>query len=150
MPKRQTIAEGFEKYAGRSPSASLCWEWLGSFDTDGYARFGAEGKYHRGSRVSWVIHRGEIPAGLSVLHSCDNRGCCNPDHLFLGTQDDNVKDCRAKGRDRFGRGRGAYFHAPRKEWRMAIKINGKRIHKGPYKTYRSARSAYLRLARSAQ
>jgi hypothetical protein len=51
------------------------------------------------SRVSWQIHCGEIPAGLQVLHKCDNPRCVRPDHLFLGTIADNVHDMLAKGRN---------------------------------------------------
>lgn len=49
-------------------------------------------------RHSWAIHFGEIPTGLWVLHRCDNRKCVRPDHLFLGTSDDNIADKLAKGR----------------------------------------------------
>lgn len=49
-------------------------------------------------RVSWEVHNGEIPVGMNVLHRCDNAGCVNPAHLFLGTQADNIKDMFAKGR----------------------------------------------------
>ena len=55
-------------------------------------------------RISWRIHRGEIPNGLLVLHKCDNRACVNPEHLFLGDYGDNFRDCIAKGRFNFRRG----------------------------------------------
>lgn len=55
-----------------------------------------------GHRSSWIIHKGSIPFGLSVLHSCDNKICTNPDHLFLGTNEDNVNDMLYKKRNPIG------------------------------------------------
>ena len=81
-----------------------CWEWLGSKDRKGYGRIketlrNGNLKAHR---VSYELHLGPIPTGLWVLHTCDNPSCVCPDHLFLGTNDDNVKDQLAKGRSRKG------------------------------------------------
>lgn len=56
----------------------------------------------RAHRVSYEIHKGPISEGLSVLHTCDNPPCDNPDHLFIGTRDDNNKDCKEKGRNARG------------------------------------------------
>ncbi len=69
----------------------------------GYMRFGIDHRMIYAHRVAWMIEKGEIPPGLQVLHNCpdgDNPACVNPDHLFLGTQGDNVRDCYHKGRDR--------------------------------------------------
>jgi hypothetical protein len=83
-----------------------CWLWTGARDQHGYGSLSVahEGRERRrsvpvkASRVSWQIHNGPIPAGMWVLHRCDNPPCVRPDHLFLGTQLDNMRDASAKGR----------------------------------------------------
>lgn len=78
-----------------------CWLWAGATNRGGYGKIGA-GARGTGTRdvhrVSWELAFGPIPPGLLVLHRCDVRRCVRPDHLFLGTQRDNVHDARAKGR----------------------------------------------------
>lgn len=78
-----------------------CWEWQGA-TYKGYGRLTRDGTAASGyvwtHRYSWEFHRGPIPAGLGVLHHCDNRRCVRPDHLFLGTNGDNNRDARRKGR----------------------------------------------------
>lgn len=76
-----------------------CWIWQGQIDALGYGKIYSRDKVPiRAHRVFWTIHRGAIPKGLSVLHKCDVRSCVNPDHLFLGTQQDNMDDMKAKGK----------------------------------------------------
>jgi hypothetical protein len=78
---------------------SGCWEWLRAVRTDGYGTVKDRRDITVGAhRVSWQEHKGEIPEGLHVLHKCDNKLCVNPDHLFLGTHKDNMKDMIGKGR----------------------------------------------------
>jgi hypothetical protein len=84
-----------------------CWEWQGVRSPLGYGRYyPAMGVKLQSHRHAYELAHGAIPEGMHVLHRCDNPPCCNPDHLFLGTHADNMKDRQAKGRTRTGVLRG--------------------------------------------
>lgn len=75
-----------------------CWIWTGSLNKTGYGQFGVGGKAVLAHRMSYELFKGPIPKGMHILHSCDNPSCVNPDHLFLGTHQDNMDDKVAKNR----------------------------------------------------
>jgi|GEM_PF-1842294 len=75
-----------------------CWEWAGSCMRLGYGMFRLDGLWQPAHRVAWKLVNGEIPEGLDILHKCDNRKCVNPNHLSIGTQNDNMYDMVKKGR----------------------------------------------------
>ena len=75
-----------------------CLEYQGVRNSDGYGQIKVDGKMLLAHRVAYELAHGPIPSGLCVCHRCDNPSCCNPDHLFLGTHNENVKDMIDKGR----------------------------------------------------
>ena len=112
------MAVGRLKFANAQPLVSLrffakvritsnCWEWLGAHTGTakrrGYGCFSIDGKIHRTNRLMYEWKTGKpIPAGLHVLHSCDNSRCVNPSHLYLGDHDRNMRDKVERGRQRNG------------------------------------------------
>jgi hypothetical protein len=99
---RPSIFVRFEKHYIPEPNSG-CWLWTAA-DTEGEPKFSVEGQTDDAARASWRLYKGAIPTGLQVLHRCDMPLCVNPDHLFLGTQSDNMADMKAKGRGRAPKG----------------------------------------------
>jgi hypothetical protein len=75
-----------------------CWIWKRGRTAAGYGQFGIAQRKGYAHRFSWIIANGPIPAGMHILHRCDNPPCVNPAHLLLGTHDENMKDAARKGR----------------------------------------------------
>lgn len=99
------LAERFWESVDMSQGPNACWPWQKFRDKPmGYGVVSYNGKPRRAHRIAWTIRRGPTPEGIDVLHRCDNPPCCNPKHLWLGTDLDNRRDCLAKGRARFARG----------------------------------------------
>jgi hypothetical protein len=108
--KYTPLAERFERHYIPEPMSG-CFLWTAAVTPDGYgllakerANQGDGGSMLLAHRASWELHRGPILDDLHVLHSCDNPCCVNPDHLFLGTHSDNMKDSVAKGRKNNAKG----------------------------------------------
>ena len=117
------------RFMGKVAKSQSCWIWMASVNKDGYGYFRLGASMAKAHRVSWKIHKGEILGGLSVLHKCDNPSCVNPDHLWLGTQSDNIRDMHEKGRANKASGlkNGAHIHPerlPRGERNGRSKISG--------------------------
>lgn len=98
-----------ERFWEKVDKSGDCWLWLGFVEPRGYGQFCETGtrKTVPAHRVAWELHHGEtIPAGLFVCHRCDVRHCVNPDHLWLGDHDENMKDMTSKGRQARGERHG--------------------------------------------
>lgn len=98
----KTLKQRFEAKYKINPVTG-CWDWVASSTRgNGYGEFKVNGRALSSHRVSYELYVAPITNGLQVLHTCDNRKCVNPNHLFLGTHADNMADKVAKGRQAKG------------------------------------------------
>jgi len=97
MPRFASLKAKLDHYSAPFVSGR-CREWLGGKTRGGYGELRWEGRPQYAHRLAYTEYVGPIPEGMQVLHSCDNRGCVNDEHFFLGTHTDNMADKIAKGR----------------------------------------------------
>lgn len=90
--------EAIERLMRHTNKTDGCWDWIGGKRKDGYGIVIINYGHHRAHRVSYLAHKGSLAPGLVVCHSCDRPACINPDHLFAGTQRDNLHDMKTKQR----------------------------------------------------
>jgi len=91
-------------------TSGACWLWQGHRESHGYGVFHFQGKPQRAHRLAWLFTHGDLPADMVILHRCDNPSCVRPDHLALGTHQDNIADKVAKDRQARGDANGARRH----------------------------------------
>lgn len=96
--KSRPLRERFWSKVDRSGGPDACWPWTASLRGKGYGAISVGGKNRIAPRVAWHLANGPLADGENVLHRCDNRLCCNPAHLFLGSLSDNNWDMAKKGR----------------------------------------------------
>lgn len=99
------IQRFWDKVNKNSPNG--CWEWTASKRKPGYGAFKFGGKVYDTHRFVWnILLKHPVPDDKIVCHKCDNRICVNPDHLYLGTYQENVRDMQSRGRDNYAHGEG--------------------------------------------
>lgn len=100
MPAKYTPEQRITEFWNKVAIAGEddCWLWKGACIKKGYGQVGWFDRLELAHRVSYELSTGKAPGELFVLHKCDNRRCCNPAHLFLGTNTDNMRDMEQKGR----------------------------------------------------
>lgn len=88
------------RFDGQVQKSDGCWLWTGHVNTWGYGNIRVNGRWALTHRLAWERANGPIPEGLSILHRCDDPRCVRPDHLYAGTQRENVRDQVERGRKR--------------------------------------------------
>ena len=155
--------EQLERFETKFRKTRRCWIWQGQLNvcprSGGYGCFQLNGRPRRAHRIAWIVYRGPIPPGMFVCHSCDNRACVNPKHLWLGTPKQNTADMMRKGRniapagERNGNARltseqvALIFLARGSHAQIAARFGISLIHVGNIRTRRAWKSATQRLKR---
>jgi len=111
-----------DRFWSKVDTSGECWVWIGHRNKRGYGAFHIKDRLYQAHRLSWEIANSPIPEGLYVCHHCDNPSCVRPDHLFVGTPTDNIRDAIQKGR-----------------WHHSPPPKGRRFQKGHPVYYRSAK-----------
>ena len=138
MNKRRIIPPLSAKDEGRfwqkvtKGNPDVCWEWNSNRSYNGYGRFRMPAGWYGAHRIAYTLTKGLIAKDALVLHTCDNPGCVNPGHLWLGNQTDNMADMFKKGRGRraMGKDNGAYTHPekmPRGEDHGSSKLKPRQV-----------------------
>lgn len=105
-PPEERLIFGLSDYG----VAGKCWGWKRAISSNGYGAIGVDGGLKGTHVLAYELWVGPVPEGLHVLHHCDNPPCCNPEHLRVGTREDNMQDMVSRGRSR--NGREARTHCP--------------------------------------
>jgi HNH endonuclease len=127
-----------QRFWSRVTKTEDCWIWTGTM-SNGCGCMQYNGTQQLAHRISWQIAHGPIAKGLCVCHHCDNRKCVRPDHLFLGTQTDNMRDMRAKGRGHHLPPRRGEHHGMAKLTENDVRTIRSEYAKGGISAYRLAK-----------
>ena len=132
-----------EVFLSKIEKTPTCWLWNGGVNKrHGYGYFKLKRTSIGAHRISYSIFKGDIPDGLHVLHTCDNKKCVNPDHLFLGNAQDNMTDKTLKGRasrkSMSSKYPGVGWIKNKQKWKAYLTYKGKTYHLGYFDTEEDA------------
>lgn len=106
MAKKFTVEQFWKRI--KIKDVNECWDWLSSLDTSGYGQLTISYQNQRAHRIAWEITHGEIPKDKMVLHKCNNKKCCNPNHLYIGDHANNMTDLASTHRQGISTGGKLY------------------------------------------
>lgn len=140
MTKMEKFLLGIVKKPG--PLETACWLWRGKGATYGFLYF--RGRLQSAHKAALELHGVEVPTGMVICHKCDVPGCCNPDHLFVGTYQDNSDDMKRKGRHNPTTKR----EEDRRSMHIVVKISPAEKHEIERRAEKAQRSVsdYVRIA----
>lgn len=139
-----TDAKVIDAFLSRLTKTETCWTWNGaSRPSTGHGFFKYKGLRVAAHRVSYVMFKSEIPAGLVIDHICHNPPCVNPDHLRAVTQKQNMENRTGAHKNSKSGIRGVYWDSGRKKWVAQVRHNGKQVHAGVFLSIREAEEAAI-------
>lgn len=123
-----------------------CWVWIGRKDSKDYGLFDINGKPYFAHRISYLIHKGDFEQHLYVCHKCNNPPCVNPDHLYVGTQLDNMTDCINQDRQAYGERQGNHILTEKDVREIRYLLEQNITHEEISKKYGISRGAISRIS----
>lgn len=148
--KRQKVSVE-ERFWSKVDKTGNCWLWTANSDRRGYGKFSLQCHTYRSHRVAYQIAVGPVPDEMLILHKCDTPACVNPDHLYVGTHQMNMKDRQNKGRAAYGKRNGMSTHpetilrreaSPRAKITMAIADSIRKDHAEGFKSHQKLGAKY--------
>ena len=97
-----------QRFWSKVNKTESCWLWTAGIFSNGYGQYKNKGKMLKAHRYSYELHKGKIAEGLLIRHTCDVRSCVNPNHLLVGTQQDNINDMIERNRHRYAKGESCH------------------------------------------
>lgn len=124
-----------------------CWMWMASLNASGYGQLvvtqDGQRVGYRSNRVAYELANGPIPEGMLIDHTCFVRACCNPGHLRLATQKQNMENRPGANKNNVSGIRGVTFHKARNRWQARVEHNGRKVSAGYYDTKEAAGEAAI-------